>query len=745
MNERGYTLVFQKNVMRCVQFLCVVIVSLGFQSNIYAIEGVDNILDNTDAQSGVESAPAPLPEVGALRMDWWRFFEVDALLFNSRIKEIDAQFNELIPHLTSDKKPDADKQVKHIIANLQALAKLREQKVPASLASPIFKPTYSVDAWLGLESRYRERQRELTDEQTVIEQLVQAVDAATKIYDREMNTYNSTPLTAPNRALMGLHVVARRTALELARLRLVSLRKQATHIETAVKFLLQEKKVAVERLTVTDDDFSTLTILRAEQQDRLMASEKVLDKALSRVLGAVVDTQESNSENRLQEQQVVLAEVNQLIESVQLAAIDSKIALARLLGAGATLTTATVSSSELDQQLKTWQQMVKESTVKVSDWRATSQRELGRVQSYLLNQSLAGEKLDGIYQKRNKLVQETFLKLHESEEHLRKLEDLRKIVEKRRAIEQGVFKHSVNRMFETIANTKNTTVTLLTESLFTIGDTPVTLLGLMRVIMILAIAWGISTVFRGMLARFARRSDDEGSALYTVGRLAHYAILLVGMIIALSSIGLDFTNLALVAGALSVGIGFGLQSIVNNFVSGLILLFERSLKAGDFIELDSGVLGVVMEINVRSTLINTNDNVDIIVPNAELVSAKVTNWTLRDATRRMRIPFGVAYGTDKDLVKTAVLEAAERVPETLRKIKKHEPQIWLVGFGDSSLDFELVVWVSQAAVKRPGSVTAAYLWEIENSLRQYNIEIPFPQRDLHIRSSFESQITKPLV
>ncbi|OMH26283.1 potassium transporter KefA [Motiliproteus sp. MSK22-1] len=278
---------------------------------------------------------------------------------------------------------------------------------------------------------------------------------------------------------------------------------------------------------------------------------------------------------------------------------------------------------------------------------------------------------------------------------------------------------------------------LLTESLFKIGETPVTILGLFRVVLIITVALTLSSLLRRMLAKIAAHNEGENPALYTVGRLAHYVILLVGMMIALSSIGLDFSNIALVAGALSVGIGFGLQSIVNNFVSGLILLFERSLNVGDFIELDSGVLGVVMEINVRSTLINTNDNVDIIVPNSELVSAKVTNWTLRDTTRRMRIPFGVAYGTDKDLVRKAVLEAADRVPETLKGAKKHQPQVWLVRFGDSSLDFELVVWVSQAAAKRPAGVSAAYMWEIETSLRQYEIEIPFPQRDLHIRSHFE--------
>jgi small-conductance mechanosensitive channel len=226
--------------------------------------------------------------------------------------------------------------------------------------------------------------------------------------------------------------------------------------------------------------------------------------------------------------------------------------------------------------------------------------------------------------------------------------------------------------------------------------------------------------------------------LYALERLLHYLLITLGIIIGVASIGVDFTNLALIAGALGVGIGFGLQAIVNNFVSGLILLFERSLRVGDFVELDSGVTGEVKEINVRSTLITTTDNVDVLVPNSEFIGGKMINWTLTDAVRRIHVPFGVAYGSDKDLVRKAALEAAAKVPWSLKNPRKDRAaQVWLVSFGDSSLDFELVVWVNPEAVKRPQVVQAAFLWEIESALRDYRIEIPFPQRDLHLRSGFE--------
>jgi potassium efflux system protein len=151
--------------------------------------------------------------------------------------------------------------------------------------------------------------------------------------------------------------------------------------------------------------------------------------------------------------------------------------------------------------------------------------------------------------------------------------------------------------------------------------------------------------------------------------------------------------------------------------------------------LESGVTGEVQSVNIRSTMITTNDNIDILVPDSEFVNGRVTYWTLREAYRRMRIPFDIAYGTNKDLVKIAALEASDEVTHTLQTPGR-EPQVWLVNFGESSLDFELVLWLIPESVKRPGAVNAACTLAIESALALYEIEIPFPQRDLHVRSAF---------
>lgn len=279
----------------------------------------------------------------------------------------------------------------------------------------------------------------------------------------------------------------------------------------------------------------------------------------------------------------------------------------------------------------------------------------------------------------------------------------------------------------------------LNTELFAVGETAITYGSVFRFIAILFVAWIVSRLLQSVIQRFASyRHTLAPSSVYALKRITHYVVLVVGALIAVASIGIDLTKFAIFASALGIGVGFGLQNLISNFTAGIMLLFEKTLKVGDFVELESGVTGEVKEINIRSTIITTNDNIDIIVPNSEFVAGRVTNWTMRDTYRRIKVPFGVAYGTDKEVVKKAVLEAAERVPHTLTDGTRRPPQVWLVEFGESSLNFELVVWLKPEAVNRPSAVQAAFLWEIHSSLLEYNIEIPFPQRDLHIRSWSEN-------
>jgi len=198
----------------------------------------------------------------------------------------------------------------------------------------------------------------------------------------------------------------------------------------------------------------------------------------------------------------------------------------------------------------------------------------------------------------------------------------------------------------------------LSVPLLVLGDYTLRIAGVASAIGILVVSAILQRVLSRASAAAAKRSGAHDQNIYIVQRILKYIVYGVGLMLALSALGVSFNNLMLVAGALGVGIGFGLQSIVNNFVCGIIILFEKSLRIGDFVELSDGLLGEVREINIRSTLLRTLDNADILVPNADFISSQVNNWTLNDDIRRFSIHFSVAYGSDLEMVRQAGLKAA---------------------------------------------------------------------------------------
>lgn len=268
------------------------------------------------------------------------------------------------------------------------------------------------------------------------------------------------------------------------------------------------------------------------------------------------------------------------------------------------------------------------------------------------------------------------------------------------------------------------------RGLFRIGGTDVTVASLVSFFVFLLLAFLASALLQRALARvYVRRGLDPG-VQYALNRLAHYAIIGVGIFLALENLGISMTALAGLGAILAVGIGFGLQNIAQNFVSGLILLLERPVKKGDYVEVGD-VMGTVREIHARATLITTLDNVDVLVPNGDLITQQVVNQTFDDRRVRIRVEIGVAYGSDTELVRS-VLERLAAEHESV--LASPPPKVWFSGFGDSSLDFELLVWVPEARVQ--GQIASDLRFAIDREFREHGIEIPFPQRDLHLRSGW---------
>ncbi|MGD8372603.1 MAG: mechanosensitive ion channel [Syntrophobacterales bacterium] len=239
----------------------------------------------------------------------------------------------------------------------------------------------------------------------------------------------------------------------------------------------------------------------------------------------------------------------------------------------------------------------------------------------------------------------------------------------------------------------------------------------------LLLSWIVQAL---LMEGFFTKRELEAGVRISMARLVHYGLVLVGFLLALVALGFNLRNFTIIAGALGVGIGFGLQGIVNNFVSGLILLFERPVKVGDYIQLGEQ-WAQIQKIGLRATVIQTFDRSEIVVPNSDLIANQVTNWTLTDRFARIIVPVGVAYGSDVPLVFETLMECAMANSKVMRL---PEPQILFMGFGDSSLNFELRVWISNVDDRL--TVRSDLHRDIDARFRQAGIVIAFPQRDLHI-------------
>ena len=270
---------------------------------------------------------------------------------------------------------------------------------------------------------------------------------------------------------------------------------------------------------------------------------------------------------------------------------------------------------------------------------------------------------------------------------------------------------------------------ILNTTLVTINQTPITPASLIIFALIVLASVFVTRVFtRLVFDRLLKKLHIKEGVRYTLRRLTEYVCILVGIIIAFQFVGIDLSGLAVIFGLLSVGIGFGLQNVTANFVAGLVLLFERPIKIGDRITVGE-VEGDVEEISLRATKIRTLNNISIIVPNSQFVTSNIVNWSYGDLRIRLDIDVGVSYGSDLDVVLASLKEVALENPKVL---KEPAPDVLLRDFGESSWNMRLRLWIDNPQGHH--GIRSDINCAIVRKFREKGVEIPFPQRDIHVRS-----------
>ncbi|MDD2895224.1 MAG: mechanosensitive ion channel [Aliarcobacter sp.] len=279
--------------------------------------------------------------------------------------------------------------------------------------------------------------------------------------------------------------------------------------------------------------------------------------------------------------------------------------------------------------------------------------------------------------------------------------------------------------------------TEINNPIIPIGD-GISVLAITKFFLIFIFGFSVATFYKKRITH-ASSNYLRNTSIATrtmLANLGYYFLVAITFVFGLKSVGIDLSSLTILVGALSVGIGFGLQNIVSNFISGIILIFEKSIQVGHIIEIETGVRGKVSQINMRSSVITTFDNIDIIIPNSTLIQNNVINLTFSDDIRRLNIPFGIAYGCDIDNVTEILLENLQN--STLMFIRHNPektPKVRMTMMGTSSIDFELLVWISENPDENGvgSSNMSDFLIFVYKTLQKNNIEIPFPQMDIHIR------------
>jgi len=698
--------------------IIVITLALLFPFNAFAVPETRSIEMDTIIQ------PLPL----RLTPQWWdQFGQANHQNLALHIKRLIQELNSI------NTPPEANDLASQVITLLEQYQTKRNTPLPLKESIQNKEQrTYYLNNIFQLIKQKKSLTSDLLLLKTNRNLLIEEIKLANNQLNKIKLRYLKNSVTDTDKLIQGLNWIRARLHLSLLGLSEKSMLSQRTLFEETLQELRKENEFALDLLIITPKEIKEAKLVLSILKDDIKTAKTKIRRLKSQERSIVVNNEKSKFDKQL-------LSLNSLEIAVKIRKIETEYLTQLLIKNIERLKKDSPEDirSAIRKDLRQGINHIKDTITWMKEAGNRVEREENAVNSQKkLNTDKTQQQL---IEERLTTLRKIYVQGVELEEKQDKLNLLIIITNDKLAKTAKGAAIFVEKADETLRVSWKQIVKWINNSLFSLGGTPVTPVGLFRFLVILFIGWFISRVFLRIIRKvnIRTRGGMQESSIMTLGRIFSFVIVGISLLVGFSSLGIDVTKLALVASALSIGIGFGLQNIINNFVSGIILLFERSMKVGDYIMLADGTRGEVREINIRSTVINTNDNIDVIVPNSEFVNNSVTNWTMNERFLRLKIPFGVAYGSDKELVRRIIVEAALSLPYTLNSIDRQYPQVRLKNFGDSSLDFELVVWIKAEWANRPGRVKAAYNWEIETALVKHEVEIPFPQREIRVLKTIE--------
>ncbi|MGA8164466.1 MAG: mechanosensitive ion channel domain-containing protein [Waddliaceae bacterium] len=651
------------------------------------------------------SAEPPNPM--KLKSSWWEYFGVDGEVYEQHAAEIKEELQKILSGLEKEQVDQASVLIKRLNSNIEVYSLAKQENIEKPVPKP-FLDSYSLQQQIDVAKQIVCQRSVLESEKKEEKFLTNRISKLSNHLDKIIVSYQEMQDNTCQKLMQGLEILNTRFTIAINKEKLRIVRSK---IETLIERLDQsEEELAFARNHI---DFMGIDI--SEIKTGLAEAKQELEKARQETLQTALKAQPAydNSlteklKNSIQQLKEYKTSIKELSAELAVLMQESKLKIAGPFENG----------EELDKQFAACSNKLSNISNQKSEWDKKNEDELHRFKAVIEEDPTPDNEIEDLQTRRSKLVQENRLLLQQIDGRVFTAGAIIDLYGQISHAHKSALSRWWSNAVDSVSNCCEEIISWYNQTLFKIGEQPITFKHIVKALLVLLGAYIISYVFRKILAKaFKKKTTVSHGFIYSINRLIHYVILSIGLIIAMSSMGLDFYRIYIVLGALSVGIGFGLQSLVNNFVSGLIILFTRNIKVGDYIELASGQWGNVLAIHVQNTIIRTCDGLDIVIPNSSLVTEKYTNWTRRDPYKRLHIPFCAAFGTDKLKVKEAAIKAALNVPAAIGQAQGvADPQCWLVGFGKNGLMFELVVWTNVFRSEGHGSAASSFYWELESAL-----------------------------
>lgn len=682
-----------------------------------------NAFSENNANFGADNVPF---NPCFLKPGWWSYFETCPEVLQKRVAEAEIYFNNLKKTEIVSLNPEMSSSISEFLVNIQTLHSLKSQPQVFTNVESLERDDISFNEWYENIKNLRGSEIRLNDfenEQKYDEKTAQ--NSESDLNDLFIK-YLAIDGISNLKMESGLRILVEKSALAIDRHNLQALKSK---IEGLKQISAQYKKIinidprkinfSSTSLSKINDQISDLEIKLFDVNCDNFNLKLSLSKQLSGE--SISEIRKDVLKQKLVCQQAIHAQMEtqlinlHLIKELVLASQDS-----------------TNNQGSLYKKIENWDNRTAEIKKSLTNWSRSSRKELSRaIESLSLKQETIKPYQILLDESKRTLITTQEIQLDQFVS-----QELIKLSKSLNYFKNRNIMNWVQYQKETIPSHLSKSFAPFERTLFSLGDTPINTYGILKFLIIILFFYLSGIQIKKSILKYGNKQKKiQAAGIYTLSRLAFYFFLIFGILFAFMTTGINLTTFNVVAGALGIGIGFGLQSIFNNFISGILILLEKNIRIGDVIELESGEVGTVIEINVRNTLLQSFDGIDLLIPNSEFITNKISNRTLLNKTRRLHVPFSVSYNTDKNFLKEILLRGVNEVPMTVKE-KKKEAQLWLVNLGDFRLEFEMIIWINEYVdFERDMSAKAYYAWLIHTILVSNNIDIPYPKTDIYIKES----------